>query len=56
MNSKDLWNLLERLSDNDIQLLITMSARYLEAKRNKKLKNIIEDMKYCINYVKKTEV
>ncbi len=45
MNSKEIWNLLESLETADIQVLITMSVRYLEYNRGINFKTIIKDIK-----------
>lgn len=45
MNSKELFDLLERLSSKDIQVMATMSVRYLVKSRNKKLNEILRDIK-----------
>lgn len=45
MNSKEIWNLLESLKTEDIQVLITMSVRYLEYNRGIDFKTIIKDLK-----------
>ena len=45
MNSKEIWNLLESLETKDIQVLLTMSVRYLEYNRNINFKKIIKDIK-----------
>ena len=44
MNSKEMWSLLENLETKDIQLLVTMSIRYLEYNRKINFKKIIKDI------------
>ena len=45
MNSKQIWNLLEKLETQNIQILIDMSVRYLEYNRGLDFKTIIKDIK-----------
>lgn len=45
MNSKELYNMLEKLNDKDIELVISMSIRYLEKKRDIRFKDILSDIK-----------
>jgi len=49
MNSKELWEFLENSSTEDIQVFVTMSIRYLIMARGLELKNILKDIKKCIN-------
>ena len=48
MSSKELWNLLENNSNEDIQSMVTMCIVYLIKKRNLELKNILKGIKNCI--------
>lgn len=45
MNSKEIWSLLESLETKDIQILVSMSTRYLEYNRGIDFKTIISDLK-----------
>ena len=45
MSSKDMFNLLERLDDKQIQTMLQMCIRYLVLNRKLKLKEIIKDIK-----------
>lgn len=49
MNSQELWNLLENSSNVEIQTMLTMCVVYLTKSRNMKLKDILKDIKNCIN-------
>ena len=45
MNSKELFNKLETLNDDDIELMISMSIRYLEKNRGFSFKDILNGIK-----------
>lgn len=45
MTSKEMFNLLERLDDKQIQNMLQMCVRYLVLNRKLKLKEIIKDIK-----------
>lgn len=45
MNSKEMWEMLESKSNEEIQVEISASIIYLVEKRNLKLRKIIKDIK-----------
>ena len=51
MSSKEIWVLLEKLTTDDIQVLITMSIRYLEKNRGIDFNSIIKDIKGARKYL-----
>lgn len=45
MNSLEIYNMLEKMDDKHIQILINVSIKYLEKNRNIKYKEIMKDIK-----------
>ena len=45
MTSKQLYDMLESMKDEDIELVISMSIRFLEKKRDIRFKDILSDIK-----------
>lgn len=45
MTSKELYDLLENMKDNEIETMAFMSVRYLVKKRNKNLKELLQNIK-----------
>ena len=46
MNSKELWELLEKSTTQDIQTMVFMSIIYLEKNRNVPIKEQLKDIKH----------
>lgn len=45
MNSRELYNMFENMKDNEIETMAFMSVRYLVKKRNKNLKELLQNIK-----------
>ena len=53
MSSEKLWNILEDLTTKEIQIMISMSIRYLEMNRQVDFKDILKDIKGCRKYLER---
>lgn len=53
MNSKELWNKLEEMTNKEIQMTISMCITYLEKNRLIDFKDILKDIKGCRKYIER---